>query len=615
MANLRVAELDFDAIKTNLKTFLQSQDQFTDYDFEGSSLSVLLDILAYNTHYNAYVANMLMNEMFLDSAVKRASAVSIAKHLGYTPRSLRGSVANLSIVVNGPTNLPPSISINRFTQFSTTINGTAYTFSTIHDHVAEREGSSYTFSDVDVVEGAVFSQTFVVADNTPDGKYEIPAVDVDTSTLYVTVQNSVSDLTSYTYTLSTDITGLDSTSKVFFLEQNPQGNYQIYFGDGIIGKQLSIGNIVSVTFIRSSGASTNVSSTNTLTFTSTGSIAGSSNISITVNSNPTGGKDAETLSSIKFNAPRVNAARNRVVTVDDYESLILANYSGAEAVSVWGGEDNDPPIYGRVLVSLKPATGFSISQTTKDSIKNTILQSKKMITVDVDFVDPEYIFISTINNIQYNQSLTTLTPSAIKSQILTTISNFFNSELNQFNKNFYYSKLLKNIIDTNTSIVNVVSTIKLQKRLEPILGLNNIYISTNSVKFRNPIKPGGILSSFFYLVSGGITYLCKLVDIPDDSPPSNTGTGTIRVLNALNNNIVIRKVGTVSYSTGEVTISGIIPVSYPTGIVDIRINAEVQESYYNLSSSRSEIFVEDDTTSITAGGYIAGTSVTVTPIV
>lgn len=615
MANLRVAELDFDAIKTNLKTFLQAQDEFSDYDFEGSSLSVLIDLLAYNTHYNAYLANMLMNEMFLDSAVKRSSAVSIAKHLGYTPRSVRSSVANLDILVTNPTGLPPSISMNRFTQFSSTINGTSYTFSTIRDHVAVRNGTTYSFENIDVVEGVVTSFTFVVADISPDGKYEIPAVDVDTSSLFVTVQNSVSDITLSTYSLATDITGVTSTSKVYFLEQNPLGKYQIYFGDGIIGKQLSLGNIVTVTYLRSSGAVTNVSSTNTQTFSPVSSIAGSSNISITVNSNSTGAKDAETINSIKFNAPKVNAAKNRAVTSEDYEALILANYSGAESISVWGGEDNDPPIYGKVLVSLKPASGFSISQSTKDYIRNTILNSKKMVTVEVDFIDPSYIFLSSTSTVEYNSSLTTLSADAIKTQITNAVSSYFSNELNQFDKKFYYSQLLKVILDSNSAIVNAVLTIKLQKRLDPVLGSNNVFTSTNSIKFRNPIKPGGLTSSFFFVTSGGASLLCKLVDIPNDSPPINTGQGSIRLLNALNNNIVTRNIGTVNYSTGEVVISGITPTSYPTGIEDIRINVEIQESFYNLSLAKNELFVKDDTAANTSGGYFEGTSINVVPVI
>jgi len=615
MANLRIAELDFDAIKTNLKTFLQSQSEFTDYDFEGSSLSVLIDLLAYNTHYNAYLANMLMNEMFLDSAVKRSSAASIAKHLGYTPRSKRSSTSSINVVVNNPTNLPPTLFINKFTQFTSSVNGTSYTFSTIQDYSAERSGTSYTFNNLNIVEGIQASHTFVVADTTPDGKYEIPALDIDTTTLSVEVQNSISDLTSYTYNLATDITGKTSESKIYFLELSPLGKYQIYFGDGIIGKQLVLGNIINLRFLRSSGSSTNVSSLNTQTFTAASTIGGSSDITITVNSNSSGAKDEESITSIKYNASKINAAKNRAVTADDYEALILANYSGAESVAVWGGEDNDPPIYGKVLVSLKPATGFTIPQYVKDNIKNIILNDKKIISSGIDFIDPSYIFITTTCAVQYNPSLTTLGAEGIKSTVLTTIENFFDNELGKFYKTFFYSKLVKNILNSDNSILNAIITIKLQKRILPTLGISNTFLNSNTIKFRNPIKPGGITSSYFYLNVNTLITLCKIIDIPNESPPSYTGTGILRVLNVSNGSIVLRNIGSVHYSTGEVVINSLTPVSYPTNIIDIRINAEIQENYYTLTSARNEIFLQDDTVMALPGGYLPGTSISVTPLI
>ncbi len=615
MANLRIAELDFDAIKTNLKTFLQSQSEFSDYDFEGSSLSVLIDLLAYNTHYNAYLANMLMNEMFLDSAVKRSSAASIAKHLGYTPRSKRSSTASIDIVVNNPTNLPPTLFIEKFTQFTSSINGTSFTFSTIQDYSTERSGTSYTFNDITIVEGVQSSHTFVVADNTPEGKYEIPALDIDTTTLSVEVQNSISDLTSFTYNLATDITGKTSESKIFFLELSPLGRYQIYFGDGIIGKQLALGNIINLRFLRSSGSTTNVSNLNTQTFSAASTIGGSSDITITVNSNSTGAKDEESITSIKYNAPKINAAKNRAVTADDYEALILANYSGAESVAVWGGEDNDPPIYGKVLISLKPATGFTIPQFIKDNIKDVILRDKKLISTGIDFIDPSYLFISSVVSIQYNPSLTTLSSEGIKSSVLNAITNFFNIEVGQFSKNFFYSKLVRNILNTDSSILNAILTIKIQKRITPTLGVSNSFLNSNSIKFRNPIKPGGLTSSYFYLSINSVVTLCKIIDIPADSPPSNTGTGTLRVINVNNNSTAIRSIGSVNYSTGEVVISSITPISYPTNIIDIRINAEIQENYYTLTLAKNEIFLQDDTSAVLPGGYLPGTNVSVSTLI
>jgi hypothetical protein len=441
MSNLRIAELDFDQIKNNLKTYLNAQTEFTDYDFEGSGLSTLLDILAYNTHYNAYLANMVVNEMFLDSAVKRSSAVSIAKHLGYTPVSARGAVANLDIVVTSPTGLPASLTMDRYTPFTSIVDGTTYTFLTTEAKTAARVGTLYTFAGVDVTEGTLLNYSYVVSDTTPAAKYEIPNEAVDTTTIKVSVQTSSSDTTTNTYSLSTDITGVNSTSKVYYLEQNTRGKYQIYFGDGIIGKSLSSGNIITIQYLVATGSAVNVSSTVAQSFTAGTTIGGSSSIAITVNSNSTGGADVESITSIKFNAPRVNASKNRAVTAADYEALILSNYAGAESVSVWGGEDNDPPYYGKVLISLKPYSGFTISDATKNTIKTSILKSKQGITIIPEFIDPTFFYVNITADIVYNSSITTLSSDQIKTQVNTAITEYFSANLQKFNKEYIHSSI------------------------------------------------------------------------------------------------------------------------------------------------------------------------------
>lgn len=612
MSNLRIAELDFDQIKTNLKTYLNAQTEFTDYDFEGSGLSVLLDVLAYNTHYNAYLANMVVNEMFLDSAVKRSSAVSIAKHLGYTPVSARGAVANLDIVVTSPTGLPPSLTMERYTPFISSIDGTSYTFLTTEAKTADRVGSTYTFTGVDITEGTLLSYSYAVTDITPAAKYEIPNDRVDTTTIKVSVQSSASDTTTSTYTLSTDITGIGSTSAVYFLEQNPQGKYQIFFGDGIIGKALTAGNIITIQYLAATGAAVNVSSTVTQTFAASGTIGGSSNITTTVNSNSTGGADAESITSIKFNAPRVNAAKNRAVTSTDYEALILANYAGAESVSVWGGEDNDPPYYGRVMVSLKPYTGYTISDATKESIKNNILKTKQAITVTPVFVDPTYFYVNVTADISYNSSVTTLSSEQIKTQVNTAITNYFSTNLQKFSKNYTHSALVSDILNKNSSITSALLTLKLQRRIIPTLNTTNIFSGDTSIKFRNPLKPGTILSSYFYISLSGVSTLVKITDIPNESPPSNTGSGVLRLVNITNETVVNTNIGTVDYGTGIVTITSVTPTGIPTGVTDIRITGSIQETNYNLVVSRNEILVQDDTTTNKAGGLVAGTNITVT---
>jgi hypothetical protein len=612
MSNLRIAELDFDQIKTNLKTFLKAQSEFTDYDFEGSGLSTLLDILAYNTHYNAYLANMVVNEMFLDSAVKRSSAVSIAKHLGYTPVSARGSVANLDIVVTSPSNLPAVLTMDRYTPFTSTVDGVVYTFLNTQAKTALRVGTTYTFSNVDVTEGTLLSYSYVVTDTTPNAKYEIPNSAVDTTTILVSVQTSSSDTTTTTYTLSTDITGLDDTSKVYFLEQNPQGNYQIYFGDGVIGESLSSGNIITVRYMVATGSAVNVSSTVSQSFTAGTTIGGSSSIAITVNSNSTGGADAESITSIKFNAPRINASKNRAVTATDYEALILANYAGAESVSVWGGEDNDPPYYGRVIISLKPYSNFTISDATKESIANNILKSKQGITVTPVFVDPVLFFVNLTAAIKYNSSITTLSSEQIRAQVETTITNFFTNNVQKFNKNYTHSALTKDILSTNSSITSALLTLKMQRRIIPVLNTSNLFTGDTAVKFRNPLKPGSILSSFFFISVSGVTTLVKITDLPNDSPPSDSGSGILRLVNIVNDTIVSSNVGTVDYGTGIITLTGITPTGIPAGVTDIRISGSIQEANYNLTVSRNEILLLDDTTTNKTGGLVAGTTINVT---
>lgn len=611
MSNLRIAELDFDQIKTNLKNYLKAQDEFTDYDFEGSGLSVLLDVLAYNTHYNAYLANMVVNEMFLDSAVKRSSAVSIAKHLGYTPTSVRGAKAVLDVTVNSPTGLPQILTMDRYTQFTSSVNGITYTFSTNQAYTAVRNDTTYLFEGVEVVEGTFKSYSFVVNNTTPDAKYVIPDANIDTTTLKVVVQNSASDSTLTTYTLATDITGVTENSKAFFLEQNAQGKYQIYFGDNVVGKSLSVGNIIIVNYVVSSGSAANISGTTPQTFAAVGTIAGSGNVVVATVSNSTGGADAESITSIKYNATRVNASKNRAVTAADYESLILANYSGAESVAVWGGEENDPPYYGAVMISLKPYNGFSISDSTKTGLLNTVLKTKQVLSITPVFVDPEYMYVGVTADVKYNSTLTTNSSGQIKTTAQNAINSYFASDLQKFDKDYNNSKLITAILASDPSIESVVTTLKLQKRIIPVLNQSNVFNAQAPIKFRNPLKPGSIYSSYFYINFNGTQTLCKFVDIPDDSPPNLNGKGSLRLINALNNSVLYRSVGTVDYSTGDITISFLTPTALPTGAVDIRINSGVQEQGYNLLVYRNEILMPDDTTTNALAGNFVGMNVSV----
>ena len=378
MANYRLAELDFDEIKVNLKQFLtnyRDKDNnliFKDYDFEASSLNILIDLLSYNTHYNAYLANMVANEMFLDSAVKRESAVSIAKHLGYTPLSYKSARAKLTFTAV-PLDNPTSLTLPRFSPFTTQINTTQYTFVNLDPITIKPIDGIYTFSDVEIVEGEPLIYSYRVDLSGPGEKYTIPNKNVDTSTIRVTVQNSFTDLTTQTYSLAESLASITGTSKVYFLEENPSGFFEVFFGDNVIGRKLISGNLVKIEYLVSNGDQCNVSGAISQTFTLGAKIGGvtlAAPVTSTINSS--GGDTGDTIDEIKFKAPRFLSSFNRAVTASDYKALIEANYPLIESVSVWGGEENDPPKYGKVIISLKPYDGYTVNDTLKNSITQNL---------------------------------------------------------------------------------------------------------------------------------------------------------------------------------------------------------------------------------------------------
>lgn len=616
MANLRIAELDFDQIKSNLKTYLKSQSEFTDYDFEGSGLSVLLDVLAYNTHYNAYLANMLANEMFLDSAVKRSSAVSIAKHLGYTPMSTKGAQAVVDITVTGTATTPVSVTLERYTAFTTTINGSNYTFLNTEPHTVQADGSSYNFTDITIKEGQLLEFNHTVVSPGPDEKYEIPNNNVDLSTLYVTVQTSSTDTTTTTYTRATDVTDVLSTSKVYYVEENPNGKYQIYFGDGILGSKLTAGNIIKIKYLVSSGSVCNVSNEITQSFACSATIGGSSSITVTTGSNSTGGGDRETLTSIKFNALRSNLSKNRAVTKSDYSSLIKAQYTSIESVSVWGGEENDPPAYGKVFISLKPYTGYIVDTAIKQDIVNNVLKERQMLTVVPEIVDPSYLYINLQINNKYNKNTTTKTATQINELVRTAVTNYFTTNLQQFEKDFYFSQLTKAVTSSDPSIVSTLVELRLQRRINPTLNITNSYLSDNKIKFNNSLHPGEIESTRFYIAPSGTTVSVRMKDVPDntnDLIANYQGTGTIILYNT-EDGTTVQTIGTVNYVTGDIIINAFTPVGYSAGQSDIRITTSVQEASLDVKSVRNQVIALDDSVYSSVSSRLPGITINSTSI-
>ncbi len=609
-----LSQLDFTEIKNELQGFLEDQSEFTDYDFSGSGLSILLDVLAYNTHYNAYIANMLANEMFLDSAVKRSSAVSIAKHLGFTPASRRSARANVNITVNSPSGSPETVVINKNTSFSTTLEGNSYTFFNLDAHTIRPVGGTYSINGVELTEGTLVSQSFAVNNPGPDEKYELPDKDIDTSTLSVEVQTSSSNTSLESFVQTIDFTNVTSTSKVFFLQSNPVERYELFFGDGVMGKKLTNGNILRVNYLRSTGPVVNSSNTASVSF-STSTLGGSSNIDITTTVNPTGSINADTLSDIKFKAPRVNAAKNRAVTAQDYKALIEQNFAEAESVSVYGGENNVPPKFGKVMISLKPFDGFTISQATKDGILSSVLENKRVMAIQPEFIDPDFFFVGLDISIVFNPDLTTLTANNIKNLVTSTVNNYFSADLQRFDADFNKSKLIKNILESDTSIISVIITIKLQKRESLTLNAVNTFRGEDSFEFDNALQPGTLTTSNFFITSDNVATQVSISDIPDTNPPSNTGTGKLVLKNVSTNTILNNDLGNITYQTGIVNINEFTPTALPNTVSDFRVTASVQETAHNIKADRNQIIVRNKSTANESVGINEGLviSVSTTP--
>jgi hypothetical protein len=603
MANLRIAELDFDTIKSNLKEFLKNYTAedgapyFTDFDFEGSGISILLDVLSYNTHYNAYLASMVINDMFLDSAVKRASVVSIAKHLGYTPVSTKSARAEINFVVTNPTNSPAFLTLDKFTPFTTTVNDTVLTFVNLDAVTIQPNQGTYTFNNIELVEGVPLEYIFSVDIPGPAEKYVIPNDNIDTSTLQIVVQNSISDTTQTVYTLAEDVIGITGTDNVYFIEETTTGVYQIYFGDGIIGKKLDRNNLVIASYLVSNGTVGNVSGNITQLFTCSTVIGGGTVTgSILATNNSRGGLFKETIDSIKFRAPKFLSSQNRAVSAADYKSLIERNYPLVESVAVWGGEENNPPMYGKVIISLKPYDGYEITQSTKDDIKNIVLQNKQVLSIFPEFITPDYFYINLTVNVKYDSAKTLLSSTDISNLVITEIQNYFATDLQKFDNDFIYSKLSRNIDNSNDIIIGNLMTVKLQRRIEPPINIDNIYTGENTIKFKNGIEPGSIDSTRFIVAVSGNAIECILKDIPNDIVPNRIGTGKIKLVNADNGAIIIENYGTVNYGAGEISIENLNFLGYPADGTDIRLTATVQDTSLDVAVDKNQIILLDDST-------------------
>jgi hypothetical protein len=528
---LRVTELDFDAIKNNLKTFLKQQNEFSDYDFEGSGLSILLDILAYNTHYNAYYLNMVANEAFLDSALLRDSVVSHAKTLGYTPYSKRASRASIDVAIAAPDNTSGTLTIPKGYGFlSNQIDGRAYKFIVIDDTTATKANSNYYFEDLSIYEGQWTSYTFVHDQSSnPKQIFTLPDENIDTTTITVMVSPSVGNTQTSVYQQVTDILEVESASEVYFLQESRGGQFQIYFGNDAVGKKLADGSVLYVSYLVTNADVANKANNFVATSPLVDSLSQSlTNFTITPVSAAAGGSNRETIDEIKFSAPAQFSTQNRLVTIKDYETYIKKNYPAINSISIWGGEDAVPVVYGKVFASLSPKTGYFLSDTEKQRIIDEIIKPKSVVSIETKIVDPEYLYILINTVVRYDPKKTLLTPEALKNAIRGSILLYKTTNLDKFNSIFVVSRLQDAIDSTDNSILGDDLTLRVQKRFEPLLGTTASY----TINYNTPLRRGTTLdklTSNEFQVYDSENILRNV--ILEEVPQSFTGISDIRVSN------------------------------------------------------------------------------------
>tara|TARA_Y100000356_G_scaffold103749_1_gene89304 strand:- start:6001 stop:7881 length:1881 start_codon:yes stop_codon:yes gene_type:complete len=567
-SNLRLTGLDFDELRSNFKNYLETQEEFTDYDSTGSAFSVLLDVLSYNTHINSFYLNMIANEMFIDTAIKRNSLMSLSKMLGYLPKSRKSSYANVTISVT-PTDNPSNITIAKNTRFKSEINGITFTFVTDRSYSAVANGNStVTLSNIKLVQGEPL--TFRYTANTSDHsiKYKIPNRGIDTDSITVNLQESEENTTQSSYTLATDLLNVNSSANVFFIEPDADDTYQIRFGDGILGRKEKTGNIVIIGYNLTNGVLGN----GARIFSPVSTVAGYPGATVTTISASVGGSDEESNDNIRFNAPRHYEVQNRAVTANDYKRIITREYPQAESVVVYGGENADPPEFGKVFIGIKPKSGLAITTSVKDFISE-VLTKYNVGSITPDFVDIDYIFPILTLTVNYDSRFTSKTTSVLQRDVLNSITSYSTNELQEFSKDLRISKLTRTIDDTNTSIVGNELSIKLKKSFNPTLSekLNYTIRFSNRIHHPHAGHMGAVTSTEFTILDGeNISRSgCKFDDVD----------GIIRVFRIVDGNkkIVYENQGTIDYEKGEIILNLFNPSAYIGSSLDIIAKPENQD--------------------------------------
>ena len=629
---LTVTEFDFDDVKSNLKVFLKGQTEFKDYDFEGSGMSALLDVLAYNTHYLGFNANMLANEMFLDSASLRSSVVSHAKTLGYVPNSARASVATVDVNLN--TTSLTSATMPAGTVFTTSVDGTDFQFVTAADKTASTIGNIIPLLNVKIYEGTFVSTRYTVDSTDVDQRFLLTDNRADITTLTVKVQTSSSNSYTATYTEATDITQVSATSKVYFIQEVEAGKFEVYFGDGIVGDALDDGNIVILTYVVSNKAAANGAAI----FTNAAAIATVTDVAVSTVTIANSGSEAESLASIKYNAPLDYASQGRCVTAEDYKVFTKKLYANAQAVQVFGGESGSfdtslgvvsTPEYGKVFISIKSSTGLNLTTSEKTQLVKDFAPFTVASTTPV-IVDPAITFLILNTVFKYDSSATTETSDSLKTSVINTLQTFNDNNLEQFEGMYRHSKVTGLIDNTDTSITSNITTVRMAKKFTPTLNASTLYTINFDNTFYNPIRHrdaftyseahaktlAGVISSSGFYISGDAT---NEMFFDDD------GTGTLRIYYISAGERIYQdfSAGTVDYENGTIVTSGvnITTVSPVDGVASTQIRIIAIPDSNDIIPKRNQVLEIDfvnltvtaEVDTVATGDSAAGTSYNASP--
>lgn len=552
-SKINVSDLDFDEIALNLKSYLKGQDKFKDYDFEGSTMSMLIDLLAYSSHISAVNTNIAASELFLDSAQIRKNVVSRAKDLGFTPASEKCSSAivdiNLRNVRNPDGTLPSTTDmiLQRGSIFTTAYDGTTYEYVVPSSVRPQQNKTNYFYSDVNLVQGQYVTDKYIHDNQIQNPKYVLSNARVDKSHITVTVDSN-GDIE--TYTLSTDISNISTESRVYYAQENDEEFTEIYFGDGVLGKRLKDGDLITVTYIvvdeeHADGANI---------FNMQSGINGFFDAVITTKQSSTGGAEKESIDSIKFKANKFYTSQNRLVTLNDYKAKVSEYYPNADAVAVWGGEDNDPPEYGKVFLAIKPNNADYLSDTEKKTVVDK-LKALNILTVRPIIVEPEITKILLTTTFKYNAKNTDLSVGELENIVTNAINQFDATNLNNFDAVFRHSKLLQAIDASNTAIMSNTTNVRLRKNLTASVNAEKGYTVNFGNAFYNPHTDhnkagGGVISSTGFYVQGDAVNIQYF---------DEDGSGNLRRYYLSGSSRVYQDnaAGTVEYSSGKITINAI----------------------------------------------------------